>query len=314
MPAGPDQFTRVEVELNHPESPRWHEGAFWFSDYFRKTVNRMLTGQKSEVILKLDDAPSALGFMPDGSLLFGSMKKRQLFRFKDGQITLHADLQPYPGQWLNDMVVDGEGRTYVGTRTTKVSPTVHYREPGGPDVVLIVEPDGKTVTVVEDICSPNGMSVTPDGKTLTLAEIYARRVVRFDRDTQGRISNKRVLVQFDNTWPDGISLDAEDGIWFCSPYSGEVVHVLANGGVDQKYLIPGAVACMLGGEDRRTLHVLATDVRRQPRGHPDEPHGSLYTGPGHDDGNRYSPDDPSQVDTTGLFTLRADVPGAGWPA
>lgn len=308
-----DKFMKVDVDLFHPESPRWRDGAFWFSDYFKKTVNRMVPGEKSEVILSLDDSPSALGFMPDGALIFASMKKRQLFILRNGDVVLHADMQHLPGQWLNDMVVDDEGRVYVGTRTTMVSPTVHYREPGGPDALLVIEPNGKTMSVIDNICSPNGAAISPDGRTFTLAEIYARRLVRFDRDEQGRLSNKRVMAQFDQLWPDGISLDAEDAVWFGSPYSGELVRVLANGTIDQQYAIPGAVACMLGGEDRRTLFVLATDVRRAPRSDPSGKHGSLYRGPGHETEPKRSVDDPEEIDTSGLFTLRVDVPGAGWP-
>lgn len=309
-----DGFERVEVDLDHPESPRWHDGAFWFSDYYRGTINRMIPGEPAQVVHSIGEPASALGFMPDGTLVYGAMQSKQLFLLREGKATLHADLRDLPGGWLNDMVVDGDGRTYVGTRTTKVSPTVHHREPSGPDVLLIVEPNGKDIAIVEDICSPNGCSVSPDGKTFTLAEIYARRVLRFDRDAAGRLSNRRVLVEFDKTWPDGISLDQEDAIWFCSPYSGEVVRVLANGKIDQRYDVPGAVACMLGGNDRRTLFVLATDVRRQPRSDPNGAHGSLYTGPGHDEAPKRSPDDPGEVDTSGLFTLRVDIPGAGWPA
>ncbi|HKR87460.1 MAG TPA: SMP-30/gluconolactonase/LRE family protein [Phenylobacterium sp.] len=308
-----DGPTRTHLDLNSPESPRWHGGAFWFSDYYRKTVNRMVLGQPSEVVLQLDDAPAALGFMPDGGLLIASMRKRQLLRWRDGRLSLHADLRGLPGEWLNDMVVDGDGRAYVGTRSTKVSPAVHYREPGGPDSLIVVEPDGESAAPVEQICSPNGAVITPDGRSFIMAEIYARRIVRFDRDPQGRLSGKRVLVEFEHTWPDGICLDAEGAVWACSPYSGEVVGVLSSGEVAQRYSIPGAVACMLGGEGRRTLFIVATDVRRLPSSDPSKPHGSLYMGPGHDTGLKRSPDDPAEVDTSGLYMMEVDVPGAGWP-
>lgn len=306
------QFQRIEIEVQSPESPRWYQGALWFSDYFRKTVNRMVPGEAPQVILTITDTPGALGFLPDGALIVSSMKQRQLFRYSGGELVLYADLLPFEGQWLNDMVVDGDGRAYVGTRTTKVSPAIHHREPGGPDTLLIVEPGGQQIAVVPDICSPNGATVSPDGKTLTLNEIYARRITRFDRDAQGLLSNRRVLAAFDRTWPDGLSLDAEDGVWTCSPYSGEVVHVKADGTVDQVYDVPGAVACALGGNDRRMLYVVATDVRRLPSADPDRPHGSLYKGPGHEQGLR-SPDEPGEVDTSGMFAMQVDVPGVGWP-
>ena len=311
--ATPEGLTRLDTELNIPESPRWYDGAFWFCDYFRKTVNRWVPGQSPEVVLTTESTPGALGWMPDGTLMISAMHDRRLLLWRNGELSLHADLQHLPGQWLNDMVVDGDGRAYVGTRTTKVRPSVHHTEPGGPDSLVIVEPDGKTITTIEDICAPNGAVVSPDGRTFILAEIYARRILRFDRDPEGRLSNKRVLVSFEKFWPDGICLDAEGAVWACSPYSGEFARILADGTVEQRYSMPGAVACMLGGDDRRTLYIMATDVRRLPTGDPSQPHGSLYTGPGHETEPKRPIGDPSERDTSGLFTLKVPVPGAGWP-
>lgn len=307
------KFEELPIGAQSPESPRWHEGAFWYCDYHEKTVNRMVPGQLSEVVLRTHGrTPSALGFLSDGSVIIASMHERLLYRYRDGNMALHADLAYIDCQWINDMVVDADGRAYVGTRTTKVSPAVHHRYPGGPDSIAIVEPDGKAISVVRDICSPNGSSVSPDGRTFTLCEIYARRIIQFDRDSHGRLIRKRVLIQFDRTWPDGLALDAQGAVWACSPYSGELVRVLANGDVDQVHHIPGAVACALGGEGRRTLFVVATDVRRLPTSDPARPHGSLYQGPGHEAGTR-SPRDPGEVDTSALLIAQVDVPGAGWP-
>ena len=308
----PAVFEKLPVMLQSPESPRWHQDAFWYCDYAARTVNRMVPGQAPEVVLTMEGTPSALGFMPDDSLIIAGMHQKKLFRYHDGALFVHAEIPVRDGDWMNDMVVDGDGRAYVGIRSTKVSPAVHHREPGGPDSVVIVEPDGKRISAIEDICSPNGSTVSPDGRTFTLCEIYARRILQFDRDQDGRLSNKRVLVQFERTWPDGLALDAQGAVWACSPYSGEVVRVLANGDVDQRYQLPGAVASILGGEDRRTLFVVATDVRHLPSCDPSRLHGSLYQGPGRETGCR-SAYDPGEVDTSAMLVTRVDVPGAGWP-
>lgn len=306
------RFERLPFKLESPESPRWHDGVFWYCDYKSKTVNRMVPGEAPEVVLRMDGTPSALGFMPDQSLLISAMHQKRLYRYRDGELTVHAELPLGDGQWLNDMVVDGDGRAYVGTRTTRVSPAVHHRGPGGPDTLIVVEPDGKEISFVADICSPNGSTISPDGRTFTLCEIYARRIVQFDRAADGRLSGRRILVEFEQTWPDGLALDAQGAVWACSPYSGEVVRVMASGKIDQRHMIPGAVACVLGGEDRHTLFVVATDVRRLPTCDPARPHGSLYQGPGHETGRR-SPDDPGEVDTSAMLVAQVDVPGAGWP-
>lgn len=254
-------ITKLEVSLTYPEGPRWRDGALWFSEFSDRTINRYTPAGGREVVLRLEDTPSGLGFMPDGSLLFVSMARRQLLRWSDGRPTLHADLSGLPGEFLNDMVVDSEGRAYVGARSQAVSPAVFHRDPGGPDCVIVVEPDGRASIAADRLCSPNGAVIAPDGGTVVLAETYARRVTCFDRDREGRLSGRRRLIQFEETFPDGICLDAEGAVWVCSPYSSEAVRVTREGQVSERLAIPGAVACVLGGEDGRTLFVVAVDTR-----------------------------------------------------
>lgn len=253
--------TKLELALTYPEGPRWCDGALWFSEFSDRTINRLTPGGDREVVLRLEDTPSGLGFMPDGSLLFVSMARRQLLRWSGGAPRLHADLGGLPGEFLNDMWVDDEGRAYVGARSRAVSPAVFHRDPGGPDCVIAVEPDGRAWVAADGLCSPNGTVISPDGAMVVLAETYARRVVRFDRDAAGRLSGRRQLIQFGETWPDGVCLDAEGAVWVCSPYSSEVVRVTADGEVACRWTIPGAVACALGGADGRTLFVVAVDTR-----------------------------------------------------
>ena len=233
--------------------------------------------------------------MPDGSLLIASMQGRQLLRWADGKLSLHADLTGMPGEFLNDMVVDGEGRAYVGARSNKVSAAVFHRDPGGPDCLLAVEPDGRAWVAAEDLCAPNGTVISPDGRTLIIAETYARRVARFDRDpATGRLSGRRLFAQFERTWPDGACLDAEGAVWVGSPYSNEVVRVFEGSRVADRVSLKGAVACMLGGEGRRTLFVLAIDPASLP---PTE------------DGAAAAADEHGAC----IYALEVRVAGAGWP-
>ena len=101
---------------------------------------------KAEVMATVSACPSGLGWMPDGSLLVVSMNDKRLLRQTNGQLTLHGDLSGIAGGPCNDMVVDPEGRAYVGgfgfdldavmrgeTRETRTT------------VLSLVLPDGTTV-------------------------------------------------------------------------------------------------------------------------------------------------------------------------
>src|SRR2546430_1254508 len=58
------EVTRLAVALTYPEGPRWRDGALWFSEFSDRTINRYSPGGGREVVLRLEDTPSGLGFMP----------------------------------------------------------------------------------------------------------------------------------------------------------------------------------------------------------------------------------------------------------
>src|SRR5262245_29872240 len=97
------------------EGPRWRDDRLWFSDFFARAVKSVLLTGDVRTEFEIDDMPSGLGWMPDGSLLVVSMIKRRLLRRSpDGEISVHADLCGIADFHCNDMVVDRIGRAYVG--------------------------------------------------------------------------------------------------------------------------------------------------------------------------------------------------------
>src|ERR1700722_6597272 len=97
------------------EGPRWREGRLWFSDFYAHAVKSVSLTGDLRTEFEIDDRPSGLGWMPDGSMLIVSMTKRLVLRRSlDGDINVHADLGDIAGFHCNDMVVDEHGRAYVG--------------------------------------------------------------------------------------------------------------------------------------------------------------------------------------------------------
>ena len=62
------------------ESPRWHDNAFWFSDFHDRNVYRVSGEGEPEVVVEVPGEPSGLGWLPDGRLLVVSMMDRKLMR------------------------------------------------------------------------------------------------------------------------------------------------------------------------------------------------------------------------------------------
>ncbi len=257
--------TRVLAEgIYFGEGPRWHDGRLWFSDFFAYAVKSASLAGDVRTEIELDDRPSGLGWMPDGSLLVVSMTKRQLLRRTGaGALVIHADLSDIATFHCNDMVVDSVGRAYVGNFGFDLDTALAER--GVASVladhiaakVALVLPDGKASVAAIDMHFPNGTVITPDGKTLIIGETLSAQLTAFDIQADGSLANRRVWASTGSRVPDGIALDSNGHIWVANPIAPECV-LFAEGGdvVEVVDTEQPCYACMLGGNDGRTLFML----------------------------------------------------------
>ena len=245
--------TKILLEgLLWPESPRWHEGKLWFSDNDLKKVMTIDLDGNTETIVEMQNSPSGLGWTPDNKLLVVSMQDRRLFRLDNEGLTEVADLSNLATYHCNDMVVDKQGRAYIGN----FGFDWENKAPFVPAEVILVTPDGKARVVADNMAFPNGSVITPDDRTLIVAESFAARLTAFTIEEDGLLSERRVWAKLRSVAADGISLDEEGAIWAAAPGIGKVLRVFEGGRVSHKVKVSTqAYACMLGGPDRTTLYV-----------------------------------------------------------
>jgi sugar lactone lactonase YvrE len=126
-----------------------------------------------------------------------------------------------------------------------------------PAALILVSPDGEARIVAEDLLFPNGAVITPDGSTLIVGESFGARMTAFDIASDGSLSNRRLWAQLEAAIPDGCCLDAEGALWIASPPTREILRVREGGETTDRISIEQmAIACALGGDDRRTLYVV----------------------------------------------------------
>lgn len=269
------------------EQPRWHEGRLWFSDWGTQEVIAVDPEGNSEVVLQGPSFPLCVDWLPDGRLLVVSAREGLLLRREpDGSLVTHGDLtgvsDPPAG---NELVVDGRGNAYVNGGGFDLMAGEEF----APGIVALVTPDGSARQVADGIEFPNGMLVTPDDSTLIVAESYAKRLTAFDIAADGGLFNRRVWADLDDGVPDGICLDAENAVWYADVPNRRCVRVREGGEVLQTIeLDRGCFACALGGPDRRTLFMMATEWNGPE---------NMFDGPR----------------TGQVLTVRAPAPGAGRP-
>jgi sugar lactone lactonase YvrE len=249
------------------EAPRWRDGRLWFSDFYAHAVKSVSMAGDLRTECEIDDQPSGLGWLPDGSMLIvGMTKRRVLRRTVDGAVSVHADLSDVATFHCNDMVVDAEGRAFVGNFGFNLDEEVATRPIE--DVIAnhataklaCISPSGAVRVAAEEMHFPNGSVITPDGNTLIVAETVGFCLTAFDVNPDGSLSNRRVWAPTLPRAPDGICLDAAGAVWFANPMSAECVRI-AEGGEVLEVVDTGQLcfACMLGGDDGRTLFMLTAD-------------------------------------------------------
>lgn len=251
--------------LHFGEGPRWRGGRLWFSDFYDHQVKSLSPAGEMRVEVELDDQPSGLGWAPDGSLLIVSMIRRQVLRLgDDGALGLHADLSSIATFHCNDMVVDGAGGAYVGNFGYDLHADLMARDVAAvladhPTAVLAyVSPEGEVRVAAKDMHFPNGSVITPDGRTLIVGETLGGRLTAFDIGPGGTLSGRRVWAETGPARPpDGICLDAAGHVWLANPIAPECVRVAVGGAVVEAIDTGDpCFACMLGGDDGRTLFML----------------------------------------------------------
>jgi sugar lactone lactonase YvrE len=270
--------------LTFPEAPRWREGRLWFSDFFSHRVLILEADGGIETVVEVPRQPSGLGWTPEGRLLVVSMLDHKLLRLDAGGLVEAGDMSAFATGPSNDMVVDAAGRAYVGN----FGYDRHHGEAERSAGMVCVDPEGGVTRVADELVFPNGCVITEDGATLIVAETFADRLTAFDIDGEGNLSGRRLFAALGGAYPDGICLDAEGAAWFADPRNNRVSRVFEGGRIDRTIATGerGAYACMLGGEDRRTLFICTNTTSGPPA---------------------------AEAKAGRIETIRVDVPGAGLP-
>ena len=248
------------------ESPRWHRGVLYASDFYARQVLRWHQDGSTEVICEVPGEPSGLGWAATGELLVVSMTDRRLLRLDPGgELIEVADLWQYAPWHLNDMVVDRDGRAYIGNfgwddeTDERIASTV----------LLRVDPGGAVSVAADDLVNPNGIAISANGRTLLVSETFAARITAFDRATDGELTNRRVWASFSERsfetipealasgalLPDGIALDSSGALWVGDCAGTGAARVAPGGRVLERVSTGGhtAFAVALGGPLNRTL-------------------------------------------------------------
>ncbi len=237
------------------EGPRWHGGRLWFVDCMARTLLSVSpSGDLQQHASVTDDTPCGLGVLPDGDIVVLTMFRKRLLRFADGKLSLYADLSQIATGTIDDMIVDGEGRAYVGDLGFNLPPPEGR---GAVGRIILVMPDGSARVVAEGLRFPNGVAVSSDRGRLVVAEMDGACLADYDIAPDGALRFRGRLGRMSD--PDGICLDRDGAVWVASFTEDAFIRIGRDAAELERIAVPGrrALACALGGTDRRTLFCLS---------------------------------------------------------
>jgi sugar lactone lactonase YvrE len=249
----------LDAEIAVPAQCELAEGPFWDAAHGQLRWVDILRGQ----VHALDPVTDGHSWFETG----GELGTAGLTR--DGGLVLalsdHFALAADDGadlRRLGDFAVDGSvfrfndgkpdpwGSMWAGTCT--------LADKGPPCALYRVTPGGSVTELFGGIGLSNGLDWTDDRRSFYFADSYAGGVDVFatDPDT-GALSGRRQFVPVSGGLPDGLTLDAEGGLWLAVWGSGELRRYAPDGRLDTVVKLPvtQVTSAAFGGADLSTLYI-----------------------------------------------------------
>ena len=258
MQASADPSWRLVADAKNMlgEGPMWcpQEQALWWIDVQTPSLWRLDAASGRVQSWPLPKPPGSFALVEGGGLLIAFRSRLAALAQPGGELRW-IDL---PGLSLsderfNDGKVDRLGRFWVGTMDRALTQPIGrlYRIGDRGDIEAI------------DAGFPlsNGIGWSPDNRTMYFAETYEGRIYRYDFDLDtGHASNREVFVQLPpgpGGHPDGLTVDAQGGVWCALFEGGRVNRYRPNGELDRSLVTPVSrpTSCIFGGPDLRTLFI-----------------------------------------------------------
>jgi sugar lactone lactonase YvrE len=231
----------------HAEGPVWSEswGGLRWVDMLAGDV-LSLAADGSVARRSVGTIAAALRPRAGGGAVIG-IERGFVLEAPGGELTGLGELWDDPGVRMNDGGCDPAGRFYCGSMA--------YDHRPGAGALYRLDPDGTVEVAMRDVTISNGLEWSPDGSRAYYNDTATGEVSALDADLTARRTFARIAS--DDGAPDGLTVDAEGGVWVAL-YGGSAVHrYTPSGALDAVVELPvtKATACTFGGPDLRTLFI-----------------------------------------------------------
>ena len=155
------------------------------------------------------------------------------------------------GNRMNDAKADTAGRIWAGTMAADCT--------GEAGSLYRLDGDHRWTRVDGPYGIPNGPAISADGSTLYHTDSARRTIYQFDVDDDGRLGPREIFVAFkDNLGsPDGMTMDADGGLWVAHWGGGRVSRFMPDGNLDRSIEVPASqvTSCTFAGANLDRMFV-----------------------------------------------------------
>lgn len=161
-----------------------------------------------------------------------------------------------PYNRLNDAKTDAAGRVWAGSKDD--------RDEDASGALYRLDGDLRWSRVDDGYLVTNGPAFSLDGRTLYHTDSGRRVVYAFDLADDGTVSGKREWLRFEEEWgyPDGMTTDAEGGIWIAHWGGARLSRFLPDARLDRSIAFPATniTSCAFAGEKLDRLFVTSASL------------------------------------------------------
>lgn len=239
------------------------EQALYWTDNVGGCIYRLEPECGKEQSIALGQNVMAIGLRKGGGLIL-ALAKELAFYEPGGELELIMSVeQDQPRNRFNDAKVDRRGRYWAGTMNE-----VEWDEPSGS--LYRLDPGLELSRLQGGVVCANGLGWSPDNRALYFCESFRFAISAYDFDLDaGVLSARRVFATVDQTgggFPDGLTVDAEGGVWSAHNGVGRVVRYAPDGEVthEVEMPVPQPTSCIFGGPDLDVLFITTSRQNMTP--------------------------------------------------
>jgi gluconolactonase len=236
------------------EGPNYRDGIVYVVNYEKNgTIGAVKPNGEVSLYVTLPEGSiaNAIQFDLKGNMLLADFKGHTILKVdavtKAISVYSHHDKFNQP----NDICINKKGQLFASDPNWKESTGQLWR----------IDTDGSAILLEAEMGTTNGIELSPDEKTLYVNESAQRKIWKFEVDSNGNISNKRLFSEVPDFGLDGMKCDTNGNLYVTRWGKGTVAIFSPEGKPIREVEMKGKKTSNInfGGKDKKTCYVTLQD-------------------------------------------------------